>query len=409
MTIEKELILIKERNMTNPILEGKTPQIKGFYDRKFKSLFNIFEDNLLRRGANSDIGASIYLSIHGEALVDLYGGYQNPILNKEWEEDTLCCCWSVSKTIPALLTIILIDRGLLDIEKPVAYYWPEFGKNNKENILIKHILNHTAALSYLDGELLPGEILNWEKMVKAIENTSPNWVPGEKIGYLNMTFGFLLGELCRRVNGDRKLSQHFKEDISDPFNIDWHFSLDDEKISRVAKVFQSDPNLFNDMILKEPNSIFSKSMKGRNPSEDYNSIEWHKAENGSGTSHTNARAMGRLYNMLSSGKTDDGTILFSDKILEMISTKSIKGIDNLTNSYEMCFSIGFEMNCTPATPMGPSNRSFGYLGAGGSIAFSDPEIKMSFAYSHNFMHMGVGPGPCGLPLVEEVISLCKKL
>ena len=76
MTIEKELILIKERNMTNPILEGKTPQIKGFYDRKFKSLFNIFEDNLLRRGANSDIGASIYLSINGEALVDLYGGYQ---------------------------------------------------------------------------------------------------------------------------------------------------------------------------------------------------------------------------------------------------------------------------------------------------------------------------------------------
>ena len=117
MTIEKELILIKERNMTNPILEGKTPQIKGFYDRKFKSLFNIFEDNLLRRGSNSDIGASIYLSIHGEALVDLYGGYQNPILNEEWKEDTLCCCWSVSKTIPALLTLILIDKGLLDIEK----------------------------------------------------------------------------------------------------------------------------------------------------------------------------------------------------------------------------------------------------------------------------------------------------
>ena len=113
--------------------------------------------------------------------------------------------------------------------------------------------------------------------------------------------------------------------------------------------------------------------------------------------------------MLSSGKTDNGTTLFSDKILEMISTQSIKGIDNLTKAYEMRFSLGFEMNCPPATPMGPSNKSFGYLGAGGSIAFADPELKMSFAYSHNFMHMGIGPGPCGLPLVEEVIALCNQL
>lgn len=395
--------------MANPILEGKTPEIKGFYDSKCTSLFNIFEDNLLKRGADSDIGASIYLSINGEALVDLYGGYQDPLLDKDWKEDTICCCWSVSKTIPALLTLMLIDKGLLDIEKPVAYYWPEFGKNNKEKILIKHILNHTAALSYVDDELLPGEILNWEKMVRAIENTSPNWVPGKKIGYLNMTFGFLLGEICRRVNGGRKLSQHFKDDLSNPYNIDWHFSLDDQTLPRVAKVFQSEPELFNEMILKEPDSFFSKSMKGRNPHEDYNNVSWHKAENGSGTGHTNARAMGRLYSMLSSGKTDNGTTLFSDKILEMISTQSIKGIDNLTKAYEMRFSLGFEMNCPPATPMGPSNKSFGYLGAGGSIAFADPELKMSFAYSHNFMHMGIGPGPCGLPLVEEVIALSNQL
>ena len=402
-------MLIKQRNNPNPILNGKKPEIHGFYDNKFESIANIFEQNFLQRGADSDIGASVSININGETLVDLYGGYQDPLLDIKWQRDTLCCCWSVSKTIPAILTLMLVDKGLIDVEKPVADYWPEFGKNNKDNILVKQILNHTAAISYVDSDLKPGDINNWDIMVKAIENTSPNWTPGQKIGYLNMTFGYLLGELCRRVNGGKKLSQHFKEDISEPFDIDWHFSLNKKHLPRLARVFQSNSDMFNQMIIENPNSVFSKSMKGRNPDEDYNNPDWHYAENGSGTGHTNARAMSKLYCMLVSDTEENKSKLFSDKILKLISTESIKGIDCLTGAIEMCFSLGFEMSCPPATPMGPSKNSFGYLGAGGSIAFADPKIKMGFGYSHNFMHMGIGPGPCGLPLVEETIAICKKI
>lgn len=218
-----------------------------------------------------------------------------------------------------------------------------------------------------------------------------------------MTQGYLLAGLCFHVNGGRQLGRFLKEELADPFDLDWHFCVSDDDMPRLATVYQTDPTLFARIIDKDPTTVFAKSMKGRDPDETYNSRTWRKAENGAGTGHTNARAMAKLYGALArGGSLGDFTVLSEDAV-ELANTQSVRQ-PCAVNTFEMRFSLGFEMNCAPVTPMGPGDRSFGYIGAGGTYAFADPDARIGFGYSHNVMHQGIGPGPCGLPLVDAVMN-----
>ena len=387
----------------NPFLDGKTPEVFGRCDPSFQAVADVFEKNLTQRGTNGDVGASCSVMIDGELAVDLWGGYADVSQDQIWQEDTLCCCWSVSKTIGAVLTLMLIDRGLLNLEAPVAEYWPEFSTHGKSTILIRHLLNHTAGVSYVDAALTPGQANDWDAMIRAIEQSSPNWPAGTQLGYLNMTQGYLLAGLCSKVNGGRRLAQFLQEDLAEPLDLDWHFAVPDDVMPRLATVYQLDPTLFARLIKEHPESTFSKSMKGRDPDETYNSVQWRKAENGAGTGHTSARAMAKLYGTLARGGSLNGFTVLSADPLTWASTQSVREKCSV-NGIEMRFSLGFEMNCPPITPMGTGDRCFGYIGAGGSYAFADPDTKLGFGYSHNVMHPGVGPGPCGLPLVNAVMA-----
>ncbi|MBP01704.1 MAG: hypothetical protein CMM25_02680 [Rhodospirillaceae bacterium] len=391
----------------NPYLLGNIAEIHGKCDPLFQEVADTFEQNFLYRGIDGEIGASCAVIIDGELIVDLWGGFAEPKTLTEWHENTICCCWSVSKTIGSVLTLMMIDQGLLNPSEPVATYWPEFSKNGKHGILVKHLLNHTAGLSYVDQDLSEGEINNRASMVSAIENTTPNWSPGSRLGYLNMTQGYLLGELCSRVNDGKQISQLLNEKIAGPLGLDWHFQITEDLVNRTANVYQANPTLFNDLINQNPDTIFAQSMKGRNPSETYNSDHWRTAENGSGTSHTNARSMAKLYSSLVTDCKLGAKSLFSKEVLNLAMTESILGVDTV-NEIEMRFSLGFELNYPEVTPMGPNKHSFGYIGAGGSYAFADPTIRLGFGYSHNFMHSCIGPGPCGLPLVNKVMECAYK-
>lgn len=388
----------------NPFLNSKTPQVFGTCDPAFQNVADVFEQNLTSRGEEGDVGASCAVMIDGKLAVDLWGGYADVAEDSVWQEDTLCCCWSVSKSIGAVLTLMMVDRGLMDIDTPVAAYWPEFAANGKDKILVRHVLDHTSGVSFVDTDLQPGEVNDWDKMIAAIEATAPNWPAGAQLGYQNMTQGYLLGELCARVNGGRRLAQFFQDELAQPLGLDWHFAVPDDVLPRLATVYQIDPMLFTRIIADDPESVFAKSMKGRDPNETYNSLTWRKAENGAGTSHTNARSMARLYGALARGGALDGVQVLSEETLALAQRESVKDKDAV-NGLDMRFSTGFEMNCPPATPMGPCDLSFGYIGAGGSYAFADPNKKLGFGYSHNVMHQGVGPGPCGRPLVEAVMEI----
>ncbi len=387
----------------SPFLNGKTPDMFGRCDPAFQTVADTFEQNLTTRGENGDVGASCAVMVDGEMVVDLWGGFANVERDIIWQEDTLCCCWSVSKTIGAVLTLMMIDTGVIEIDAPVAQYWPEFGANGKDGILVRHLLDHTAGVSYVDAGLQPGDTNDWDVMVAAIEHTAPNWPAGTQLGYLNMTQGYLLGELCARVNGGRRLAQFLREELAEPLGLDWHFAVPDGVMPRLATVYQTDPDAFSRLIAKDPYSTFAKSMKGRDSNETYNSLRWRKAENGAGTSHTNARAMAKLYGTLARGGVLKDTRILGPETMALAATQSVRQTCAV-NGIEMRFSLGFEMNCPPITPMGPGNSCFGYIGAGGSFAFADPDTKISFGYSHNVMHQGLGPGPCGLPLVEAAIA-----
>jgi CubicO group peptidase (beta-lactamase class C family) len=399
----KDLPVNNDKSGLNPFLNGKKPDISGHCDPLFQAVADVFEQNLTQRGADGEVGASCAVVIDGEMIVDLWGGYADVEEDRAWQEDTLCCCWSVSKTAGALLTLRMIDQGLIDPNAPVADYWPAFAANGKDGVLVRHLLNHTAGLSYVDADLADGQVSDWNTMIAALEQTSLNWTAGSQLGYLNMTQGYLLAGLCSQVNGGRRLAQFWQEELAQPLGLDWHFAVPDDVIPRLATVYQIDPTMFTKIIDANPETNFAKSMKGRDPNETYDSMTWRKAENGAGTGHTNARTMAKLYSALARDGSLNGVTVLSKDALTMASTETVRE-QCAVNALELRFSLGFEMNCAPVTPMGQGDRCFGYAGAGGSYAFADPDTKLGFGFSHNVMHQGVGPGPCGLPLVEAAVA-----
>ena len=392
----------------NPLLEGKKPEIFGRCDPAFRAVADAFEQAFFERGDQGEVGATCAVMIDGELVVDLWGGFADVGRDRGWSEDTLVCCWSVNKALCATLGLMLVEQGVLDLDTPVAHYWPEFAGKGKEGVLVRHFLEHRSGVSYVDADLAPGATYEWETMVQAIEETSPNWPAGEKHGYQNLTMGYLTGELFARVNGGRRLARFVREDLAGPLGLDWHFAVPDEVMPRLATVYRIPDESVAAMVAADPDSVFARSMRGSDPEEDYNSRAWHKAQMGAGSGHCNARAMARLFSCLSRGGELDGARILSEDTLELATRQAALGLDAVIGM-DMRYSTGFEMSCPPAMPIGPSDSAFGYIGAGGALGFADPTVRLGFGYAHNFMHMGVGPGPCGLPMTEAAIAAASKL
>ena len=160
-------------------------------------------------------------TLNGELVVDLWGGFSDPAKTKLWEKDTIVNVFSTTKVIAALCIHILVDRGLIDVEAPVYEYWPEFAQANKENVLVKHLLSHSAGLPGFDHEIPVEALYDWDRIIKLLEKQKSWWKPGSKIGYHMTTFGYLVGELVRRITG-KSLGEVFHDEISVPLKIDFH-------------------------------------------------------------------------------------------------------------------------------------------------------------------------------------------
>jgi CubicO group peptidase (beta-lactamase class C family) len=361
----------------NPFLQGLRPDIHGSVDPAFAQVREVFEANFFERGADGEVGASCHVMVDGRTVVDLYGGYAEPEAGRRWERNTIACSWSVGKAALTTLGLMLVDQGKLELDAPVCRYWPEFGQNGKEGVLVRHLFDHRCGVSYVDAPLQEGDLYDWDTMVRAIEQTSPNFPPGSQELYLNMTHGYLLGELFRRVNGGRRIAQFLREELSGPLDLDWQFALSDADIARTAKVYQKTPAGIMQMVTANPDTVFARSMRGFRLDEDFNTLAWRKAEIGSGSIHGNARSLARMWSALVRG----GEL-----------------------GVPIRFSTGYEMNCPPAHPMGPNPDAFGFWGAGGVFGFADPATLLSFGYSMNYMHPALELGPRGGPLVDAAVA-----
>lgn len=391
--------------------------VSGKCDPKFERVREEFERNFKER---EEVGASVCVTLEGETVVDLWGGTADLDTGEPWKEDTVSVVFSSTKGATALCAHILASRGLLDIDAPVVEYWPEFGRAGKENITVKMLLNHQAGLPHVRKPLRQGAYYDWDIMVHALEEQEPFWDPGTRHGYEFVVFGWLVGEVVRRVSG-KSLGRFFQDELAQPLGLDFWIGLPEEIEPRVSKIIMFDFKQMMDtpfmrVALADTNSIQGLALfndGGTLTVDGVDSRAIHAAEIGGAGGITNARGLAGMYAPIACGGSLKGVNLVDgDTLARMAAVSSSTGQD-MTLLIPIRFSLGFiKSHDNRRQPPGMqdsvilSEGAFGHPGAGGSIGFADPRERMSFGYMMNKMGPGLGLNPRGQSLVDAVyISL----
>ncbi|NHJ22771.1 MAG: class A beta-lactamase-related serine hydrolase, partial [Candidatus Lokiarchaeota archaeon] len=372
-------------------------EVKGYCDERFVSAKRAFEKNF---ALGLEVGASFAVLLNGESVVDLWGGFSDPAKTKPWERDTIVNVFSTTKVIAALCLHILVDRGLIDVEAPVCEYWPEFAEANKENVLVKHLLSHSAGLPGFDQEIPIEALYEWDRIIKLLEKQKSWWNPGSKIGYHMITFGYLVGELVRRITG-KSLGEFFRDEISVPLNIDFHIGLPESLDSRTAmiippqKVFAKWQIFLVKLLFKKTTRVyFNPNLEN----VDFNSRAWRNAEIPASNGHGNARSIAQVGSILACGGYYNKKRVLSESTVEKAIKPQICGRDVIMLYRPAKFGLGLGL-LDGKFFLGP--RSFGWGGAGGSLCVMDLEKRLSIGYAMNKMHMK-GEDPRTEPIFKAV-------
>lgn len=371
--------------------------VAGTCDSAFSALEGAFLENFSQRG---EVGAAICVYKDGLKCVDLWGGVAAPKTGKPWERDTIVCMMSVGKSVAALAVLMLADRGLIELDQPVARYWPEFAQSGKADISVRTLLCGQAGLLYADAAP-DGSAFQWDVMIKAFEVQEPAWEPGTRGGYHSMSAGYLLGELVCRVDG-RDIQQFVRDEITGPLGADYRYGIAGEDNDRVATIIPN-PESHTYVQTRDPSTPLGRAWRVRpNSPEGYNAAEYRAGIMPSSNGHGNARAMARIYAAILGLGEDGSDPLLSSAMLEIARTESWHGTCAMTGRI-FRYGHGFFLNCLMA-PMGLNSKSFGHPGAGGAIAFVDPENRVAFSYSPNLMCSGGGVGDRCEALIEALYA-----
>jgi CubicO group peptidase (beta-lactamase class C family) len=384
---------------------GTAVPVHGPYDPRFRSVVEAFVENYRQ---DDEVGSAVSIVVGGETVVDVWGGWTDLTRTAEWERDTIVCMMSVAKGITAIAFNMLIDRGLVDLESPVARYWPEFAQNGKEGVLVRHVLDHTAGLPVLTPEKLwHGAMYDREAMVDALARQAPLWTPGTVAAYHVHTQGFLLGEIMRRVTGSI-VGPFVRENIVEPLRADYWIGLPESEHARVARLM---PTMgLRLMAAKDgeaPDALRALAFF-QNPDEPWedtlNSREWRECEMASGSGHGNARAVARIYGALVAPGAVDGVTLMAPESMRRMATMQHDMIELLQERHYRQ-GLGVLLNSPDAVYMGPNEASFGHHGIGGSIGFGDPDAGIGFSYAINKMHSVGTNGPRAARLIDALYSV----
>lgn len=370
--------------------------VSGRCDRRFAALAEAFAENFRSRG---EVGAAVAVTLNGEPVVDLWGGFADSARTRPWAEDTLVCMMSVAKAATALCAAMAVDRGLIGWNEPVARYWPEFAAAGKADIPIRWVLDHRAGLPALAAPLPAGAAYDWERMTGALAAQAPLSVPGKARAYHSVTLGYLVGELIRRTDG-RSLGRFLADEVCEPHGIEYWIGLPAELHGRCAEFFGETAGTLFDR--SEPDSPKCRAM-AQVPAEEFNTERFRAAEipsiNGIGT----ARGVARLFDGLAAGGVLDGRRLLSAEALAEATTEQWHGREDLLG-HTRRMGLGFALGLPGHLAMGPSPRAFGHTGAGGAIGFADPDTGLGFAYAPNHMYAGPGISPRLSALVDALYA-----
>lgn len=360
--------------------------VQGHADPDFAAVAAAFEENFRSR---DELGAAVCVYRHGVKVVDLWGGWADAARTRPWRKDTIVCMMSVGKGMAALCVWMLVDRGLIDVDRPVADYWPGFAGGGKGRITVRTLLQAKAGLLYLD-HAPDGSAYDWETIVAAIEVQEPCWEPGTDHGYHSATMGHLLGELVRRVDG-RMVDRFLREEVTEPLGADYGYGAAWADPVRVADIVPN-PASHTFVQTRDRSTKLGRAWRIRPVVADHYNDEM--ARTGlfpSSNGHSNARSVARIYAALAEGGQLDGTTLMSADTIDRMREQSWYGTCAMTDR-TFRYAHGFFLNEPAMSPMGTNPRAFGHPGAGGAIGFADPENGIAFSYSPVLMCAGGGVG-----------------
>lgn len=354
-----------------------------------------FADNFAR---GEELGARFALVRKGELLVDLWAGHADRARTVPFDERTLTPVFSTTKAVAALLIARLVDQGRLDYAQPVAEVWPEFAQAGKGGITVEQALSHQAGLSGFPDETDPALWFDWDATCAKLAGMAPMWPPGTASGYHPVSYGYLAGEIFRRVDG-RTMGTALREDLAGPFGLDLWIGLPDAEHARCADLQR--PPAFPDFgEINEPTKAAFlqpwSSPAGRGQAE------WRRVEIPSANGHATAPALARLMGALANGGWLDGEMILSPALIAEMARERIAGQD-LVLPFVMSWGAGVMRN-EALHPWGPGDATFGHSGWGGSCAFADPESGLAGAYVMNKQSAHLLGDPRARRLIEAAYA-----
>ncbi|GHO48531.1 serine hydrolase domain-containing protein [Ktedonospora formicarum] len=402
--------------------------IQGHVEDGWGKVADVFRANF--EGNPGEIGAACSVYVGGRPVVDLWGGLADREANRTWDKDTIVAVASTTKGAAAICAHLLVQRGLLDLDAPVVKYWPEFGAAGKEQITVRWLLSHQAGLPFIDGPLTFEEACEWHPVIRALEAQKPLWKPGAEHVYHAATFGFLVGEVVRRIAG-KSLGTFFADEVAAPLGLNAWIGLPEEQEGKVARVEYAAPFTLEEMIdgmtenfgldretvvawvnsMWGPDSVQTRAglLGGAmDPSTGYmNTRAWRAAEFPCCNMYADARSLARMY--AATVSEVDGVRLLDPATVERMTVVQtdktrMNGLPaglNLPAERSFYMSLGFWRSCPPMPMVGPA--SFGHPGSGGSIAFGDPDAGVGFSYIMNLWSFRIGE-PRASDLAAAVVA-----
>ncbi|GAA4623839.1 serine hydrolase domain-containing protein [Actinoallomurus vinaceus] len=328
-------------------------EIQGRCDDRFTKVAEALAASL----DAEDVGASAAVYVDGEPVVDIWGGYLDAARTVPWERDTITNVWSTTKTMTALSALILADRGELDLDAPVARYWPEFAAAGKRDVRVRHLLGHTAGLPTWDGPITVTDLYDRPAVTARLAEQAPQWEPGTEAGYHSITFGFLIGEVVRRVTG-RSLGAFFAEEVAGPLGADFHIALPAEHDHRVAPLIAAPQG-------DRPEGFLVGV-------SDANTPAWRRAEMPAIGGYGNARSVGAVQSVLAGGGVARGVRLLSEAGCERVFEEQYRGEDRILGM-PIRWGMGYRLE----------NHTCSWGGWGGSVVLVDFDHRMTVSYVMN--------------------------
>ncbi|MEU2584152.1 serine hydrolase domain-containing protein [Streptomyces avermitilis] len=386
-------------------MSQQAPQIQGRCDERFAAVREAFEGNFRERG---ELGAAVTVTLGGETVVDLWGGWADAARTRPWERETLVNVWSTSKGPTSLCAHILADRGLLDFDAPVAAYWPEFAAAGKGSVLVRHLLSHRAGLAGLREPHSVEQLYDWELTAQRLAAQEPWWEPGTRSGYHALTFGFLVGEVVRRVSGLLP-GALLEREVTGPLAIDFAIGLPEKEADRAAELVHP-----RAAATSEQAEVFSQLAPVAlaallNPvvgATEGNTERWRAAEIPAANGHGTARAVAALYGIFAGRGSWDGRPILSPEAAERVREGQGSCRDLVLGAgFESETEIGLGLWLSgPNGSYGPNPKAFGHDGFGGSCGLADPEAGVSLGYVMNRMGPHIADDPRKMALVDALYS-----